>query len=299
MNRLLELKESFLKEEITKYDYMEKMNECHRLLFLYRDLIDKSIVKSIQITRDGVVVEVTQTGIKLFCIKDDKGIIPITILNFGHYEERLWKKTVKLLDNPKTIFDIGGNIGYFSLYFSHYFPKAQFYTFEPIPNTFKFLRKNLELNGNQNINAFKIGLSNKKQSMEMFYNPEGSGSSSLRNLLMEKCTKKIICKFSTLDNFVAENKVKNIDFIKCDVEGAEKFVFEGGMQTIQKFKPLIFSEMLRKWSRKFNYHPNEIIKLLKNLNYECYAISDKTFKKIKEVTEDTIETNFIFKASKK
>lgn len=295
MNKLVDIKEQFAKNEINKYEFMDKMNFCHRSLFEYQDLINDSLASCIQITKDNVIVEMEKTGIRLCCIKDDRGIIPLTILNFGAYEEALWEKTFSLLGSPKTIFDIGGNIGYFSLFFSKRFPDAQFYTFEPIPNTFKYLKKNLAINNSKNIKAFNMGLTDKKQNMEMFFNPEGSGSSSLRDLLEADCTKKITCEFSTLDDFVQENKIEAIDFIKCDVEGAEKFVYEGGIKTIEKFHPVIYSEMLRKWSAKFNYHPNDIIKFFKDLRYDCYAISENTFEKITEVTDETVETNFIFK----
>ena len=291
---LTALKTQFLNGEISKYNFMDEMSKIHNYLFDYCQLIKDSCASKIEITENDVIVEL-ETGIKLLCIKNDKGIIPLTILNFGEYEEKLWNKTAELIGKPRTVLDIGGNIGYFSLYFARKFPQTQFYCFEPIPNNYKYLCKNLELNHSQNIKAFNIGLSNVCQTMEMFYNPEGCGSSSLRDLLEASCTYKVPCEFTTLDNFVAENHIENIDFIKCDVEGAEKFVYEGGLKTLEKFKPTIYSEMLRKWSAKFNYHPNDIINLLKPLGYKCYAISKNSFAPIEQVTEETVETNFIFK----
>ena len=46
----------------------------------------------------------------------------------------------------------------------------------------------------------------------------------------------------TLDEFVKGKKTK-VDFIKCDVEGAELLVFTGGIKSIEKYKPIIFAEM--------------------------------------------------------
>lgn len=69
------------------------------------------------------------------------------------------------------------------------------------------------------------------------------------------------CKLRTLDDYTAETKIR-VDFIKCDVEGAELLVFKGAIDTIARDKPVIFSEILRKWSAKFNYNPNEIFDLL-------------------------------------
>ncbi len=48
------------------------------------------------------------------------------------------------------------------------------------------------------------------------------------NLRERKDAERIKCNMVTLDHFIDYNKIKKIDFIKCDVEGGELFVFEGG-----------------------------------------------------------------------
>jgi hypothetical protein len=53
--------------------------------------------------------------------------------------------------------------------------------------------------------------------------------------------------------------------IKADVEGAELLVVQGGLQTIAKYRPLIFLELLRKRSKPFGYHPNDVIQLLASI----------------------------------
>lgn len=293
MSKFLNIKEGFLNNEITKPEFIKQMGELHPLIFDYQNLIKTSIAEKIEVTQNNVILTL-QSGIKLHCIKDDNRVIPIEILNFGAYEEPLWDKFATMLDNPKVIFDIGGNIGYFSLYMAQKFPNAAFHTFEPIPKTYEYLEKNLKENNTKNINAYNFGLTNEKQTMEMFYNPKGCGGSSLKNICEETYIEKIICEFSTLDDFVKENNITILDVIKCDVEGAEKFVFEGGLETLKKFKPVIFTEMLRKWSAKFNYHPNDIIALLLPLGYKCFAISETTYSPINKVDENTLETNFVF-----
>ena len=52
--------------------------------------------------------------------------------------------------------------------------------------------------------------------------------------------------------------------------------------------------MLRKWSAKFNYHPNDIIDLFKNLGYHCYSLNEGKLIQFYTMNEDTIETNFFF-----
>ena len=53
--------------------------------------------------------------------------------------------------------------------------------------------------------------------------------------------------------------------------------------------------MLRKWTKKFHYHPNEIIDLLKNIGYGCFKITQGCLlNEVFEINENTIETNFVF-----
>ena len=76
---------------------------------------------------------------------------------------------------------------------------------------------------------------------------------------------------------------------------------------------MIFCEMLRKWSKKFKYHPNQIILFFKSIGYKCFYISNlknqkiinagggggvfcKNFKlkEIQIISNKTRETNFLF-----
>jgi hypothetical protein len=53
--------------------------------------------------------------------------------------------------------------------------------------------------------------------------------------------------------------------------------------------------MLRKWSAKFNYHPNHIIEFFKQLGYSPYVINSRDkLQKFDLVDENTVETNYFF-----
>ena len=85
-----------------------------------------------------------------------------------------------------------------------------------------------------------------------------------------------------------------VDFIKCDVEGAELLVFKGGLNTIKRDKPIIFSEILRKWSAMFNYDPNEIFDLFKSEGYLAFTVNTNVLLPFCRMDESTVETNFFF-----
>ena len=134
--------------------------------------------------------------------------------------------------------------------------------------------------------------------MEFYYYPEGSGNASLANLSENKGVKKITCQVKKLDDFINASSL-GVDFIKCDVEGAELFVFQGGIETIKNQKPMVFTELLRKWSAKFNYHPNEVIKLFKDTGYRCFTTKNGRLIEFFKMDDLTIETNFFFLHSEK
>ena len=52
--------------------------------------------------------------------------------------------------------------------------------------------------------------------------------------------------------------------------------------------------MLRKWTAKFNYHPNEIIKLFSDLGYRVFTVNREILVPFAAMDEDTVETNFFF-----
>jgi FkbM family methyltransferase len=222
--------------------------------------------------------------------------IPLEILNLGDHESSELNIQKKLVNSCHTIFDIGANHGWYSLEMSKAFPNKTVIAFEAVPATFQLFKSNLALNNDlKNIQAFQTALSNEVGEASFFYNPNLSVNASFQNLQNSDLAEQITVKTETLDQFCIQHNISP-DFIKCDVEGAELHVFQGAEKTLSKYQPVICTEMLRKWSNAFNYHPNEIIKFLAILNYQCFAIKQDlhTIEKIDIIDENTQETNFIF-----
>ena len=121
-----------------------------------------------------------------------------------------------------------------------------------------------------------------------------SGASSLADLRELSTTRVIDIELRKMDDFALEKSIERIDVVKCDVEGAELFVFKGGLETLKRCKPVVFSEMLRKWSAKQGYHPHDIIGLFRDIGYACYTVNGGYLNKLNFVTDSTVETNYFF-----
>lgn len=211
----------------------------------------------------------------------------------------------------RNVLDIGGNVGIFSLDLAVENKSLVYNIFEPIPNTYKKLLDNLKLNNKSedNFKTYNIGLSNKAGSFD-FYLPATDEAASMQpiedsfyrkgsNEMGEYTGKdkmeKVVCLVDTVDNIVSSKGIDNIGFIKIDVEGNEKFVLQGAKETLSKFKPLVYCELLRIHSARFGYHPNEVIDYMAEFGYKCYVMKDKELIQIDKITEETVETNFFFK----
>lgn len=291
MKTLKEIKAEYKKGTIEKKVFIDRMHDIHKYLFEYSEILKETDVSKIEITDNSVIMTIRGSEIKMICDKEDKRIIAVEILNFDSFEKEELRFVTKLIKDGSAILDIGANIGWYSLNLSKEFKNVRIFAFEPVPKTYNYLRSNVILNNITGIDIYNLGFSDNEKDINIFLNPDCSGNSSLANL--SGSTENIICKFTTVDLFVRKNNLK-IDFIKCDVEGAELLVFKGAIEMLKRDKPVVFTEMLRKWAAKFNYHPNDIIALFKNLDYNCYSLKNEKLIPFIKMEEDTIETNFFF-----
>jgi FkbM family methyltransferase len=284
----------FQNNEIDKWAFIEKMySDHHAHIFDYVGHLGKTNIKSIEINDDGVVMTSRDRGIKIACSEKDYRIAPIETLNFFDYEKNESEMMERLIGDGDTFFDIGANIGWYSINVATARRAAKIFAFEPIPKTYAQLNRNIQMNLLKNIATYNFGFSNREDEFPFYYYPEGSGNASSANLTERDDVEIVTCKVKTLDDFIVETG-QRIDFIKCDVEGAELMVFQGGLKTIRRDLPVIFSEILRKWSAKFNYNPNEIFELFRTIGYEAYTVKGASLIKFNRMSEATIETNFFF-----
>ena len=291
---LNEIKEEFKEGLITKPEFIDAMYKQHQSLFEYVSLLPKVDISSMEITNEGVLFTTKNDGIKFLCKKADKRTAPFEILNFDEYESDDAGLLYQMINNGDTIFDVGANIGWYSMVLSKKFPLSVIHSFEPLPDTYASLTANIALNKAHKIIPNNFGFSDEEKTLKFYTLPYTSVSNSSQNLEDNDQAIETICSVITLDSYAFEKNIKT-DVIKCDVEGAELLVYKGGLQTIDAFKPIIFTEMLRKWSAKFGYHPNDIIALFVLRGYKCFINNgNHQLSEIKEVTESTANTNFFF-----
>lgn len=296
---LAELRARFEAGALSKLEYNGEMWNVHRRLFEYSRFLDRTNVAAINISEDGVVFQLRNPSITMRCTPGDQRHVAMTNFNFGQYESHEFDAVACLAKACGVIFDIGANTGFYSLALGKRFPASTIYAFEPIPATYGELVRNLELNDVNNVITHNFGLSDRCSAQPFYFDASVPGATSGAPLGPEfGPTETLICSVRTIDAFVDNCGVRP-DLIKCDVEGGELRVFEGATGLFESCTPMIFAEMLRKWSARFGYHPNTLMSFFRDRGYECFVLRDGMLQAFAEMTEDTIETNFFFLHTKR
>ena len=299
MNQLEERFKNYISGKISKEKFISSnYDECHHHLFSYSNYLLHTNIRKIVIEDNSVVFTFRDSDIAIMSPQNDHRVAPIEALNFLDYEKDESWMINRLVNDGDVIFDIGANIGYYSVLLAKKYKKATVHSFEPIPTSFAICQKNINLNASSNIICNNFGLSNKKGQFPFFYYPEGSGNASAVDVSGRPEVEEIMCELTTLDAYSDEMNV-NVDFIKCDIEGGELFAFSGGSKTIERDKPIIFTEILRKYCLKYNYNHNEIFEWFYSRGYRAFTVHGKTLKSFKFMDENTLQTNFFFLHAKK
>ncbi len=176
------------------------------------------------------------------------------------FEHRTYVRHLKALPENACVFDVGANIGLFSLFIHTLDRKARTYAFEPSPPTFDILRANVAKHG-VNAKIFPVGLSRDERTADFTFYPLSSGMSSvygdraeeeavLRAILQNRMqsnapdmaqiaahteeliaerlkSQRFTCRLRTISNVIREEGVERIDLLKIDVQKSELDVLMG------------------------------------------------------------------------
>jgi FkbM family methyltransferase len=252
--------------------------------------------RRICIEDDSIIIQLVESGSTYHWNLSDPRTAVACLVAIGEYEPVETKILQILSKDSKLILDVGANVGYYTIELSRLLASdGKLLSFEPVDDSYLELQKNIEINHIKNaVQTFQLGLSDSESEIDIFL-PQTSGSSaaSLRNLHPEEDYKIQRIKTTTLDQVFGAMEGGHCDLIKIDVEGGELQVIQGGIETIKKFKPIIFAELLRKWSAAFSYSPNDVLEILQNLGYTCWGVSE-VLREIEVFDESDTETNFLF-----
>lgn len=141
-----------------------------------------------------------------------------------------------IIEEGDIVIDVGANMGLFTLFSTIKRNASVVYAFEPIMTTFELLDSNVRLNGvSDKVKIINKGLGDIEDTFQMSISNGNIGANSM--IFNRDGNKHESVSITTLDTFIENESIQQVDFIKVDIEGAERLFLEGAQRTLAKFQP--------------------------------------------------------------
>jgi len=187
-------------------------------------------------------------------------------LEDGLYEKETSRYVMNALKEGDVFVDIGANSGYYTLLASSIVGEDGFvYSFEPHPETFKRLSRNVKMNKMNNVKIFNMACSSYDGVGTLNVSKSSDGLNSLKQIPLT--SNSIPIEVRKLDTVLPDAV---IDMIKIDAEGSEMDIITGASKILSKGKPNIIYEINRGFASS-----QKIIDVLKEAGFISFAIKNR------------------------
>jgi FkbM family methyltransferase len=159
------------------------------------------------------------------------------------------------------IFDIGANVGYYSILFSQLAPAGRVFAFEPTA-TAEMLRSNLAHNAVANAEVHEVALAattgRREDRIFRLWGTDGEVTT---------------WPFYALDDFIAERGIERVDCLKIDVDSFDFEVLRGAERTLAERDPVVVVELNHALARR-NQGVGEALAWLARRGYRKALVLD-------------------------
>jgi FkbM family methyltransferase len=185
---------------------------------------------------------------------------------FSRYAEQepvIAQNIQQFIKPDSTIFDIGANIGYYTVMFAKLAPKGVVVSIEPDKHNLLWLKKNIVNNDLRNVVVIDKAMSNVVGLVEFFIDKNTGRTSSVMESVFHPDGRYMLEK-TTVNSITCDTLLENNtpDLIKCDIEGNEVAFLQGATKTLSRH-PVIMMEV-KKENRE------NVVKILVDSGYSMY-----------------------------
>ena len=208
-----------------------------------------------------------------------------------------WIKNFKNKKNSEIVFwDIGSNIGLYTIFSAFFHKKINVISFEPSFLNLGILSRNISINNfERKIQIMQLPLSDKKNKFQKMMETsltEGGALSSF-GYKFDHEGKKINAKNiysiigTSLDDLIKQKIIKIPDYIKIDVDGTEHIILKGMKENLKNKK---IKSILIEVNKKNKLQFNKIKKIMKLNNF---ALISEEQSRISKISDKNV-FNFIY-----
>lgn len=232
-------------------EYLKFIKICKNWYSILPFYLRDTFLRKCEPSESKIVLVKCRNGLKFFARSrgHDLGFI-VHILHDDEY--RFPKKRMG------TVIDIGAHIGIFTCLAASYADKV--ISLEPCPDNFSLLKKNVKLNGLENVISLNMALS-EKNGKEKLYFGSGTGDHSL----FIKKGRAIEVKTCSLNYLFERYKIDRVSFLKIDCEGCE-------YQALKSFE--MFDRINQISLDSHHGYTDKIVELLKERGFKVFVEGD-------------------------
>lgn len=215
------------------------------------------------------------------------GVHPLnrSLFFLGEYEPESTECVRRHVRPGMTTLDIGSNFGWYSIVMGHLVgPRGRVYAFDISPDLMASLEKSVRLNGLENVVYLTRAAVGAHPGEIEFYNDFAGGTANLSPALLGKVSKSSVPVIA-MDAFVKEKNIQRIDFIKCDIDGAEGQFIAGAHHLLSR-KPPVLIEIFDAAQRQFGSTGRELKQALVSFGYRVTSLDESRL-----TTDEDIETH--------
>ena len=189
-------------------------------------------------------------------------------------------------DEKIFFWDIGANIGLYSIYAATRFNNIEVIAFEPSTSNLRTLSRNISINNlHDKIKIFPVALNDKENIFSIFSETqfkEGGSISNFKNnidytgnVLEKNKIKNKYNIFGTNIDYLILNNIINIpNYIKIDVDGIEHLIIEGGKKLLAKKE---LKELSIEINNDYSAQQNLITELMKDNGFKKTSSTNAKF----------------------
>lgn len=230
--------------------------------------------------KDGLKMVKTPFGTLRTSTKDTS--ISLSLLLKNEYEPKETEMIKENLKEGDYFFDIGANIGYYSVLASKIVGKTgKVFAFEPDPENFNKLSENIKLNGCENVILENKAVADHSGKLNFISERFRKGESRI------SADGKTKVETITLDNYVKNLK---IDCIKMDIEGAEILALKGALKSLKRRGIKLFVEYNPQSLKKFTKDSLELIDIIEKNGFKIISIIDESRKETLPYSRTNLES---------
>lgn len=183
----------------------------------------------------------------------------------------VWRKFFPK-QSPLVIFDIGAHVGGSVQFYKKNYPKSIIHSFEPAPDSFEILSNSYGVRDDVFVNHCAVSELTGELTLNIF-SDECTGNSVEDVSDLSKIKNQVKIPSITLDQYIKEKEITNVDILKLDTQGHELECLLGAKESLQKkvFKTIKCEVMLHNYYNK-KCTISQIEGLLDEYGYTTYDI---------------------------